>query len=360
MLTPPHNPAQLAQRLLAHYDRHGRDLPWRGERSLYRIWLSEIMLQQTTVAAVIPYYTAFLQHFPDVESLAAAQQEDVLRLWQGLGYYARARNLHRAAQQVAGQYGGCFPESPEMLEALPGVGRSTAAAILAIGRDHHLAILDGNVKRVLTRLTACAEPPDKPGAKRALWTLAQQLTCPQRPGDYAQAIMDLGATLCSRSKPQCPLCPWAAWCRAHQAGEPTRYPVKAPKRAAKPQRHQACLLIVDASGERILLRQRPNAGLLAGMWEPPGSAMADNGEGVDVAALCALYGVCSSTLHTLETVQHTFTHFHLALTPYQTRLTDAHPTEDLPEQPHRWTAWADLDATPMATLHRKALAMLRR
>ncbi len=241
----PFSPAEVANHLLAWYRKEGRSLPWRENRDPYRIWLSEIMLQQTTVAAVIPYYERFLQRFPTIERLAAASLDDVIGLWAGLGYYSRARNLHRAAQQiVAGQ--GVFPETLEELMALPGVGRSTAGAILSIAFNKPAPILDGNVRRVLVRLFAWREDPRSSRAEKQLWQWAEILTPAEHPHDYAQAIMDLGATICLPRVPICAICPLQELCQALKEGCTDLLPV-ARKQKKVPVRHQVALLI-ECSG----------------------------------------------------------------------------------------------------------------
>ncbi|HXV22573.1 MAG TPA: A/G-specific adenine glycosylase, partial [Desulfuromonadales bacterium] len=214
----PFAPAEAARCLLAWYGREGRDLPWRRTRDPYRIWLSEIMLQQTGVSSVIPYYERFLVAYPTVEALAQDKVEEVIELWAGLGYYLRARNLHAAARAVVERHRGTFPADLAALQALPGGGRSTAGAILSIAFDIPAPILDGNVRRVLCRLFALAEDPRGPAAERKLWAWAEVLTPADRPHDYAQAIMDLGATLCTPKNPDCPRCPLAALCQARAQG----------------------------------------------------------------------------------------------------------------------------------------------
>jgi A/G-specific adenine glycosylase len=262
--------------LLAWYDRHRRVLPWRmeawrarkGERTEpYRVWLSEIMLQQTTVRAVAPYYTRFLALWPTVERLAAADLDDVLKAWAGLGYYARARNLHACAQTVVAQHGGIFPDQLAALRALPGIGDYTAAAVAAIAYDAPAVPVDGNVERVVTRLFAVegALPAAKPEIKR----LAATLLPPRRAGDFAQALMDLGATLCTPKRPACALCPWNESCAAYARGDQETFPRKTPKREGK-LRRGAAFVVLRADGT-ILLRKRPDKGLLASMTEVPGS-----------------------------------------------------------------------------------------
>ncbi|MFD1333830.1 A/G-specific adenine glycosylase, partial [Methylopila musalis] len=259
-------------RLLAWYDRHRRTLPWRagpGARTEpYRVWLSEIMLQQTTVKAAGPYFLRFLERFPDVASLARAPLDDVLKLWAGLGYYSRARNLHACAIAVMERHGGRFPETEAELLALPGVGPYTAAAIAAIAFDRPAVVVDGNVERVMARLFAVEEA--MPAAKPKLRALAAGVAPVRRPGDYAQATMDLGATLCTPKKPACALCPWDDPCRARAAGAPETYPRKSAK-AARPQRFGVAFWVERADGA-VLVRARPPKGLLGGMTEIPTGA----------------------------------------------------------------------------------------
>lgn len=274
-MAPPSSP-ELSNRLLAWYDRHRRDLPWRappGQRmEPYRVWLSEIMLQQTTVAAVIPYFRYFLDRWPDVESLAAAALDEVLHAWQGLGYYARARNLHRCAEVVAREYGGQFPDTEDNLRKLPGIGAYTAAAIAAIAFDRQATVVDGNVERVMARLHAVDSP--LPAAKPELKALAAALTPASRAGDYAQAVMDLGATVCTPRNPQCGQCPCSTDCRAFALGSPAAYPRRAPKKE-RPTRFAAAYWAVSREG-RVLFRRRPENGLLGGMMEIPSSPWGDS------------------------------------------------------------------------------------
>jgi A/G-specific adenine glycosylase len=255
--------------LLAWYDRHARRLPWRArapERpDPYAVWLSEIMLQQTTVAAVIPYFRTFLSRWPTVGDLAAAPLDDVLSAWAGLGYYARARNLHRCARAVVEQHGGHFPDSEEALRALPGIGAYTAAAIAAIAFGRRAVVVDGNVERVMARLFAIAEP--LPAAKPRLRAAADSLTPDERAGDYAQAVMDLGATVCTPRAPRCVVCPWTSSCAARRQGDPEAYPARTPKKP-RPQRRAIALMLVREDGA-VWMRRRPEQGLLGGMLEVP-------------------------------------------------------------------------------------------
>ncbi|MGE4217947.1 MAG: A/G-specific adenine glycosylase [Alphaproteobacteria bacterium] len=300
----------LADRLLAWYDRHRRHLPWRSPPGMrpdpYHVWLSEIMLQQTTVVAVAPYFQAFLERWPTVGALAAAPLDDVLHAWQGLGYYARARNLHKCAQVVAAAHGGAFPETEPGLRELPGIGRYTAAAIAAIAFGRRAVVVDGNVERVMARLFRVVEP--LPDSKEALYALADRVTPDERPGDYAQAAMDLGATVCTPRKPRCMLCPWSADCAGRDIAE--TLPAKRAK-AAKPLRRGTAFWIVRADGA-VLLRRRPESGLLGGMMEVPSTDWLPAPLSEDPTAAAPLR---ARHWHSLPgVVRHGFTHFDLELT----------------------------------------------
>ncbi len=307
----PRDGKRMARELLAWYDRHRRNLPWRSRPGAaadpYHVWLSEIMLQQTTVPAVKPYYEAFLQRWPTVADLAAADPHDVMAAWAGLGYYARARNLHKCARLVAERHGGRFPDTEAALRELPGIGRYTAAAIAAIAFGRRATILDGNVERVVSRLNRVQTP--LPKAKAELWALAERLTPKARPGDYAQAIMDLGATLCTPQKPACPLCPWRGDCDAFAHQDQESYPRKAPK-AERPRRFGVAFWIVNEKGEVALGRRAPK-GLLGGMLEPPGTEWGD--KPVGKAAALRKAPLSADWRWSEGTVRHVFTHFALEL-----------------------------------------------
>ncbi|MEJ1157821.1 A/G-specific adenine glycosylase [Prosthecomicrobium sp. N25] len=301
--------------LLAWYDRHARRLPWRvspKDRAAgilpdpYRVWLSEIMLQQTTVTAVKPYFEAFLARWPTVAALAAADEAEVMKAWAGLGYYSRARNLKACADRVAAAHGGRFPDTEEGLRALPGVGAYTAAAVAAIAFDRPATVVDGNVERVVSRIFAVVEPV--PAAKPALKRLAATLTPARRPGDFAQAMMDLGATVCTPKRPACALCPWSAACAARATGSPDAFPARAAK-PERPTRRGLAFLAVRADGA-VLVRRRPPRGLLGGMTEVPGSAWTVGPIPADAADAAPLPGPWRRLGRTVE---HTFTHFHLIL-----------------------------------------------
>jgi A/G-specific adenine glycosylase len=306
-----HRFPRMAAELLAWYDRHGRELPWRRKGGVpadpYHVWLSEIMLQQTTVPAVKPYFERFLARWPSVAELAAAPVEDVMAAWAGLGYYARARNLHKCAAVVTERHAGSFPATEDALRELPGIGPYTSAAIAAIAFGRRATILDGNVERVVSRLFRVAAP--LPKAKEELRALADKLTPDERPGDYAQAIMDLGATLCTPTKPACSLCPWQADCAAFKAGDQESYPRKTPK-AERPQRYGLAFWMVNERGE-VALRRRPPKGLLGGMLEVPGSEW--TARAPDRAAALRNPPVRAAWRWSDGIVRHVFTHFALEL-----------------------------------------------
>jgi A/G-specific adenine glycosylase len=281
--------------------RHG--LPWQGTRDPYRIWLSEIMLQQTQVATVIPYYERFLNRFSDVGQLAAAPLEEVIALWAGLGYYARARNLHRCAREIVAAHSGSFPASAAALAELPGIGRSTAAAIAAFAFGERAAILDGNVKRVLCRHFAIAGFPGQATLHNRLWQLAEDLLPHAEVGAYTQGLMDLGATVCTRSRPRCSACPLAASCRAHADGRTGELPEARP-RAAIPERRATFVVIFD--GQRVLLERRPPSGIWGGLLVPP--------EG-DPPQVLAKLGLGDAKCERLPPLRHAFTHFRLTMEP---------------------------------------------
>ncbi|MEV4608351.1 A/G-specific adenine glycosylase [Neorhizobium sp. LMR1-1-1.1] len=310
-----------AHKLLSWYDRHHRELPWRvspsaataGKRAdPYHVWLSEVMLQQTTVQAVKPYFTKFLERWPKVTDLAAAPSEDVMAAWAGLGYYARARNLKKCAEAVANDHHGIFPDTEEGLRALPGIGDYTSAAVAAIAFNRPSAVMDGNVERVISRLYAIDAP--LPGSKPEMKARVRELTPTDRPGDFAQAMMDLGATICTPKRPACALCPFRDDCLALAEHEPERFPVKAAKKE-KPVRVGAAFVAVTENGE-ILLRRRIETGLLGGMTEVPTTAWTariDGGTDIDHAPF-------DSDWHPCGAITHVFTHFELRLSVFRTRI----------------------------------------
>ena len=346
------NAAQFARRLLVWHARHGRhDLPWQGTRDPYRIWVAEIMLQQTQVAAVIPYYQRFLERFPDIAALAAAPLDEVLQLWSGLGYYSRARNLHRASQMVAAQHNGRFPRAPEKIVALPGIGRSTAAAIAAFAYGTRAAILDGNVKRVLTRYFAV---PGFPGDKRVeekLWALAEGLLPTANMGPYTQAIMDLGATLCTRARPACTQCPLATGCSALAADRVAEFPAPRPAKAI-PLRSTYMLLLLRR-GE-LLLEKRPPSGIWGGLWSLP-----EIDDKASVHAHCLAHYGCSIAAPTaLVPLAHGFTHFKLHIQPLLCPVNKRSPA--VRDAAHVWLSLEAAHGAAIPVPVRKLIEQLRR
>jgi A/G-specific adenine glycosylase len=341
----------IAPALLGWYDRHHRDLPWRispAERARgrrpdpYRVWLSEIMLQQTGVETVKPYFVKVLEKWPDVKALAAASTEDVMKAWAGLGYYSRARNLKKCADEVAGRLGGAFPPTEAGLKALPGIGDYTAAAIGAIAFDLRTAVVDGNVERVVARLHAIEQPVRE--AKREIRAIVDAMTPPSRPGDFAQGMMDLGATICTPRKPACFLCPLRENCAALTSGAPERFPVPA-IRAEKPRRVGAAFVAVRADGA-ILLRKRPEAGLLGGMTEVPTTgwtARRDGATGSDAAPFAAGWKHAGA-------ITHVFTHFALELQVYR-----ADPQDFAAPANHWWSAAGEIHDEALPTIMKKAI-----
>ncbi|TAN77829.1 MAG: A/G-specific adenine glycosylase [Gallionella sp.] len=304
--------SNFSSRLIRWQHRHGRhDLPWQGA-SAYHVWLSEIMLQQTQVATVIPYYQRFIASFPSIAALAAAGEEQVLAHWSGLGYYARGRNLHRAAQLIAVQYGGEFPRGFEQIIELPGVGRSTAAAICALAFHQRHAILDGNVKRVLARYCGIEGWAGDKKIEAQLWQQAEALLPQRDVATYTQALMDMGATVCTRRKPECGECPVRADCVAHQTRRVHELPAPRPRKAA-PERHATFLLLMH--GGDVLLEKRPGSGIWGGLWCPP--QFDDEGAAKD---WLVRNGVNAIRGERLETFTHTFTHFKLHIAPLLLRL----------------------------------------
>ena len=306
---PPAPPSDFADRLLTWFEHHGRhDLPWQQKKSVYRVWVSEIMLQQTQVATAIPYFERFVSRYPDVFTLAASSLDELLALWAGLGYYARARNLLKTARLVVKEHQGEFPRTLDTLMSLPGIGRSTAGAILSIGFNLFGTILDGNVRRVLARHQGIEGWPGRPEVGASLWRLAERLTPRTRTGDYSQAIMDLGATLCRRSRPNCGLCPLRRDCLAFREGRQGAFPGRRPARE-KPVR-TTCFLMLQEPAGRVLLQRRPPVGVWGGLWSFP--------ERETRPAILARYGVTQAMVEE-ETdwswVRHSFTHFHLDILP---------------------------------------------
>jgi A/G-specific adenine glycosylase len=305
----------VARRLLAWFDRHRRDLPWRRDRDPYRIWVSEVMLQQTQVATVVPYFERFLRAFPTLADLAAADEQAVLRLWEGLGYYRRARDLHRAARQVVAERGGRFPDTPEELGRLPGLGRYTTNAVLSQAFDRRLPILEANSQRVLSRLLGWADDPRQGPARERLWRAAEELLPMRRVGEFNQALMELGALVCTAAAPACERCPLAAKCVARASGRPEAFPARGPAVAITPVRESA---VVVRRGEEVLLAQRPATGRWARLWEFPHVELAEE-EGHDEAArrLLGELGLAADLGPELLTIRHGVTRFQITLVCFE-------------------------------------------
>lgn len=342
-------PLASAGTLLAWYDRHRRRLPWRAENDArpdpYAVWLSEIMLQQTTVKAVAPYYERFLTRWPTVSDLSSVMLEDVLKLWAGLGYYARARNLHACARAILEKHGGVFPDTEEELLALPGIGPYTAAAIAAIAFGRKATPVDGNIERVISRLFALEEA--LPAAKPRIKALAETLTPENRPGDFAQAMMDLGASICSPKKPACSLCPWSEPCVAHKRGDQETFPRKTPKANGK-LRRGAAFVVTRADGA-LLARTRPDKGLLAKMTEVPTTEWShhfDEREALMHAPLKAKWH------RAVGAVNHVFTHFPLELAVYRTKV----PNTTRAPKGMRWIPAGEITGEAFPNLFRKVIA----
>ncbi|MGZ9271958.1 MAG: A/G-specific adenine glycosylase [Candidatus Binatia bacterium] len=339
---------RMRRRLLAWYDGNRRDLPWRAppgrQADPYHVWLSEIMLQQTTAAAVAPYFTRFVRRWPRVEDLAAAELDDVLRAWAGLGYYARARNLHACARVVSNVHRGAFPQAEEALKQLPGIGDYTAAAIAAIAFARPASPVDGNITRVVARLFAVEA--EMPRARPTIESLARMLTPAGRPGDFAQALMDLGATICKPRRPQCGACPLRSNCEANASGHPERFPVKAAKKV-RPQRYGVAFWIADGSGA-ILLRRRPDGGLFGGMMEIPSTGW--RAQRWSLTELPGAAPVQAEWRPLPGTVSHIFTHFTLELAVV------AGTTSDTTAAGTIWCEADRLDQHPLPTLMRKVAA----
>lgn len=347
------NTLVLADTLLRWYDKHHRDLPWRTSPAMsakglkanpYHVWLSEVMLQQTTVQAVKPYFAKFLGAWPTVKDLADAPVEDVMAAWAGLGYYARARNLRKCAETVAREHDGIFPDTEDGLRALPGIGDYTAAAVAAIAFNRQAAVMDGNVERVISRLYAIDAP--LPASKPAMKSKVVALTPADRPGDFAQAMMDLGATICTPKRPACALCPFNGHCLALATDNPERFPVKAPKKE-KPVRVGAAFIAVNDDGA-ILLRRRIETGLLGGMTEVPTTgwtARIDGGTGTEHAPFNAEWEAAG-------VIVHIFTHFELRLSVYRAKVATA---PHLSANDGWWEPVTNLDAQALPTVMKKAI-----
>lgn len=342
-------------RLLTWFERHARDLPWRHDRTPYRVWVSEVMLQQTQVETVMGYYRRFLARFPTVEALAQASQEEVLKLWEGLGYYSRARSLHKAARQLVENHDGQLPADVATLESLPGIGPYTAGAVASIAFGIPAPAVDGNVRRVMARVLA------QPAPKRAELEAAIRLWMPDdAPGDFTEALMELGATLCSPRSPRCLLCPWRDLCRARELGEQEAYPAPKPRKAIPHYDVAAAVTLRDRDGVvEVLVAQRLQDAMLGGLWEFPGGKR-DAGESLPGALQRELQEEMAITVDVgepLTVVEHAYTHFRITLQAYICHLVEGEP-QCLECQDFRWATMDEIEALPMAVTDRKIAAAL--
>lgn len=340
----------LRRSLLDWYRYNGRSLPWRQYRDAYPIWVSEIMLQQTQVKTVIPYFERWLQAFPSIATLAAADLQQVLKLWQGLGYYARARNLHQAAQEIVQHHQGVFPTELAAVLALPGIGRTTAGGILSAAYNQPVPILDGNVKRVLARLLALEIPPNRAIAQ--LWEVSTALLDPDSPRDFNQALMDLGATVCTPKHPACLLCPWKESCRAYGLNMQDELPASE-TRSPLPRKSIGVAVIWNGAGEVLIDRRRPE-GLLGGLWEFPGGKI-EPGETVEDCIRREIreeLGIEIAVGDHLITINHTYSHFHVTLTVHHCRHLSGEP-QPIESDEVRWVPVTELEQFPFpkANIH---------
>lgn len=346
----------LRRRLLRHYDTHARDLPWRGSGDPYAIWVSEVMLQQTRVETVRERWPRFLARFPDVGALARAREQSVLKAWEGLGYYRRARALHAAAKAITREHDGQLPRTYEGLLALPGFGPYTAAAVGSIAHGSAHAVVDGNVERVLSRLVALDEDARSAASRRRLQALADALLAPRRPGDWNQALMDLGATVCTPRRPRCDACPWQAACRAYALGDPTRYPVRAPRKTIP--HHDIAAGIVWRQG-RVLIARRPSKGLLGGLWEFPGGKR-DPGEALEAAVVRELAeetGLRVRVVAPFTAIDHAYSHFRITLHLFHCVVEGGRLRPKASEEV-RFVRTADLGRHPFPRANRRAIDRL--
>ena len=332
-------------------------MPWRETSNPYRIWISEVMLQQTRVDQARPYYERFTDAFPTVEALAAAPLDEVLLRWEGLGYYSRARNLHRAAQLIVQEHSGRLPESYDAIRALPGIGPYTAAAVLSIAFGQPHAVLDGNVARVLTRVFTISDDVKRTSTRRRLQTLADRLLATEAPGDFNQAVMELGATVCTPSTPACPGCPLRDGCQAYAEGRPEAYPVSA-KKPPVPHYDVAVGLVFDEGGE-VLIQRRREDGLLGGLWEFPGGKR-EEGEALEATCRRELQeelGIEVEVEAPFGRIDHAYTHFKITLHAFRCRLRKGTPTAK-EGQPLRWVGLGDLDQYAFPRANRRLIEQL--
>jgi len=341
---------RIAPRLLAWYRQNGRILPWRGHPDPYAVWVSEIMLQQTRVEAVVPYFEAWMRRFPTIESLAQASEQEALNAWEGLGYYSRARNLHQAAKLILEKHGGELPRDLVALRQLPGIGRYTAGAIASIAFGLDEATLDGNLRRVFARLFDVSEPADSPAGEQILWGLAAEHLPRGQAGDYNQALMDLGATICLPKHPRCPVCPLIELCQARANGTQERRPVLKPKKEIPHYVHAAGIVVRQIDDMlHALLAKRPSKGLLGGMWEFPNARVDGDPAGALESTLETGYRLRVERGEALWTVRHAYTHFRVTVHAFACTLVEF-PAGD---KRLEWVKLKELDAYPMGKVDRQ-------
>lgn len=353
---PPSAMQSLRNSLINWYHQWGRDLPWRQTLDPYAIWISEIMLQQTQVKTVIPYYQQWLDAFPTVEILAIADQQEVLKLWQGLGYYARARNLHRAAQIIVEEWDGQFPDTLDAVLQLPGIGKTTAGGILSAAFNQSVPILDGNVKRVLARLTALSVPPKR--ALPELWSVSEQVLDPENPRWFNQALMDLGATVCLPKKPSCERCPWSENCQAYLLNLQSKLPMSEP-RSPLPHK-QIGVAVIWNDQDQVLIDKRPQKGLLGGLWEFPGGKV-EAGETIPDCIHREIkeeLGIEIKVGDHLITVNHAYTHFKVTLTVHHCRHLDGEPKPIACDE-IRWVSLDEIETYPFPNANQQIIDALR-
>ncbi|MDT8305971.1 MAG: A/G-specific adenine glycosylase [Anaerolineae bacterium] len=349
---------EVAPRLLAWWDAGHANLPWRASRDPYAIWIAEVMLQQTQITTVIPYYERWMARFPNIESLAAASPDEVLKLWEGLGYYSRARNLHAAARRIVAGHGGQLPDSVAALRTLPGIGPYTAGAIASIAFGKRAPVVDGNVIRVLSRLVDLEADVTETATKKRLWKLAGSLVPEQRPGDYNQALMELGQRICVPAAPACHRCPLAELCLARARGTQLERPVRPPRRDT-PHYHVVAGVIYRADGA-FLIAKRPPEGLLGGLWEFPGGKQ-EEGESLPEALRREIreeLGMDIAVGAPLGQIKHAYTHFRITLHAYGARHVAGQP-QDIAVAGHAWVTLDDLDRYAFAVTDRKIIDILR-
>lgn len=335
--------AAFTDNVLAWFKQHGRTtLPWQQNPTAYSVWVSEIMLQQTQVQTVMGYYARFMAAFPSIASLAAVDEDTLMQYWSGLGYYSRARNLHRAAKRVVAEHNGAFPERIEDVVKLPGIGQSTAGAILSFAFGQAHPVLDGNVKRVMTRVFAIAGQVDKAATKQQLWALIEQLIPAHAPGAFNQAMMDIGALICTRSSPKCSECPLMTMCKAHQTDAIAKYPARKPRQKTKPAHQLSLMLLLDSAQKSVLLEKRPSEGYWAGLWSFPEYPHCQDSALSDIRA--AIHSG-AKLIEAWPEFRHTFTHLHLDIRPLIVTASKRQANANLKQwaRPTTWLKLSELD-----------------